>query len=101
MTSLSSSVPLGIATFNGKGNIQDITLANDPIDPRVISVDGNASLQVTMTDGGAAATDTIAITLWEKSGGLWLPAIGTALKLLSKHSTEETFRFAELSQGSS
>ncbi len=84
MTSRSSSVPLGIATFNGIGNIQDITLANDPIDPRVISVDGNASLQVTMTDGGAAATDTIAITLWEKSGGLWFASNWNGVKTVEQ-----------------
>ena len=69
MTSLASSVANGTASFNGKGNIQDITFANDPLDPRVIAVDGNASLQVTMTDGGGS--DSIAITLWNKTGGLW------------------------------
>ena len=55
------------ATFNGKANIQDIT---DPL--HVISIDGNATLQVTMTDQGEpGSSDTIAITVWNKSGGLW------------------------------
>jgi hypothetical protein len=55
------------ATFNGKATIQDIT---NPLAP--ISVDGNASLQVTMTDTGEpGSADTIGITLWNKSGGLW------------------------------
>jgi len=57
----------GTATFNGKASIQDIT---DPYNP--ISIDGNATLQVTMTDRGDPGTkDSIGITLWNKSGGLW------------------------------
>jgi len=57
----------GTATFNGKANIQDIT---DPLSP--IAVDGNATLQVKMTDRGEPGnTDSIAITVWNKSGGLW------------------------------
>ena len=71
MTSLSQQPATATApakaTFNGKANIQDIT---NPLN--VISVDGNASLQVVMTDGGEPAeTDSIAITLWDKNGGLW------------------------------
>jgi hypothetical protein len=62
----SSTCP-GTATFNGKANIQDIT---NPIAP--ISIDGNASLQVTMTDKGEpGSSDTIGITLWDKNGGMW------------------------------
>src|SRR3989442_16032860 len=54
------------ATFNGKANIQDIT------NPLVMSIDGNATLQVTMTDKGEpGSSDTIGITIWNKSGGLW------------------------------
>jgi hypothetical protein len=66
LTSLSTSAD-GTATFNGKASIQDIT---NPLAP--ISVDGNASLQVTMTDKGEpGSADTIGITVWNKSGGLW------------------------------
>ncbi|OLE78178.1 MAG: hypothetical protein AUG06_11440 [Actinobacteria bacterium 13_1_20CM_2_65_11] len=55
------------AVFNGKASIQDIT---DPLNS--ISIDGNATLQVTMTDYGTPATsDTIGITVWNKSGGMW------------------------------
>jgi hypothetical protein len=56
----------GTATFNGKANIQDIT---DPAHP--ISIDGNATLQVDMTDTGNVNTDTIGITVLNKAGGLW------------------------------
>lgn len=69
MTSLSvqTSTVGGNATFNCKANIRDIT------NPLVaISIDGNASLQVTMTDNGQPGTnDSIAITVWNKTGGLW------------------------------
>jgi hypothetical protein len=55
------------AAFNGKASILDIT---DPLSH--ISIDGNATLQVVMTDAGdLGTTDTIAITVWSKSGGLW------------------------------
>jgi hypothetical protein len=55
------------ATFNGKASIQDIT---DPLAPE--GIDGNATLQVTMTDKGEPGTyDTIGITVWNKAGGLW------------------------------
>jgi hypothetical protein len=56
-----------MAVFNGKANIRDIT---DPLNP--ISVDGNGTLQVTMTDKGEpGSADKIAVTLWNKSGGVW------------------------------
>lgn len=59
--------PAATATFNGKANIRDVT---DPANP--VSVDGNATLQATMTDSVQSGTaDTIAITVWKKSGGLW------------------------------
>jgi Big-like domain-containing protein len=55
------------ATFNGKASIIDIT---DPLAP--IAIDGNATLQVKMTDNGdPGLTDSIAITVWNKNGGLW------------------------------
>ena len=62
----SSSNPAA-AVFNGKANIQDIT---DPLS--VIPIDGNATLQVAMTDKGEpGSSDSIAITVWNKAGGLW------------------------------
>ena len=73
MTSLSvnstinSSHPYPTAVFNGKANITDIT---NPLLP--VSVDGNATLQVTITDRGEpGSSDGIGITVWNKSGGLW------------------------------
>ncbi|WP_462219209.1 T9SS type A sorting domain-containing protein, partial [Ferruginibacter sp.] len=55
------------ATFNGKANITDIT---NPLLP--VAVAGNAVLQVTMTDmGEPGSSDKIAITVWDKDGGLW------------------------------
>src|SRR5262249_5191628 len=55
------------ATFNGKASIQDITYPNN-----VLSIDGNATLQVTMTDKGEpGSSDTVGITVWNKAGGVW------------------------------
>jgi hypothetical protein len=55
------------ATFNGKASIQDITDPNNPI-----SIDGNATLQVTMHDyGSPGSNDTVGITVWNKAGGVW------------------------------
>jgi hypothetical protein len=62
----SAACPIA-AIFNGKASIQDIT---DPLN--TISIDGNATLQVTMTDyGSPGTTDAIGITVWNKSGGMW------------------------------
>jgi hypothetical protein len=55
------------AQFNGGANIQDIT---NPL--ASVSVAGNNSLQFNMTDYGTPGTsDTIGITLWNGSGGIW------------------------------
>jgi hypothetical protein len=55
------------ATFNGKANIQDVTNPNAPV-----SIDGNATLQVNLTDRGEpGANDTIAFTVWNKNNALW------------------------------
>lgn len=67
MTSLSVQVNEGKAIFIGKGNLRDIT---DPLNP--VSVEGNGVLQVTMNDNGEpGSTDTIGITLFSRSGGVW------------------------------
>jgi hypothetical protein len=66
-TKVGTSTTPGTATFEGKASIQDIT---NPLAP--VSVDGNATLRVTMTDKGEpGSSDTIGITVWNKSGGLW------------------------------
>jgi hypothetical protein len=65
-TSATASCPI-TANFNSKANLQDIT---NPAAP--FPVDGNATLQVNMTDRGEpGANDTIGITVYNKSGGLW------------------------------
>lgn len=69
MTSLAvqTTTAGGTATFNGKASITDITVPTAPL-----SVDGNASLQVTMTDNGEpGASDAIGITVFNKAGGLF------------------------------
>jgi hypothetical protein len=55
------------ASFTGKANIQDIT---NPLSP--VAVDGNATLQLWMTDNGEpGANDTFGIQVLNKSGGVW------------------------------
>jgi hypothetical protein len=82
MTSLNvktSSVG-GTATFNGKASIQDITNPTSPF-----SVDGNAALQVIMTDKGEpGSTDSIAITVGNKAGGLWFASNFNGVKTLEQ-----------------
>ena len=57
----------GTATLNGKVSIRDITNPSAST-----TVDNNATLQVTMADLGQPGTpDAIAITVWNKKGGLW------------------------------
>jgi len=80
ITSLSTNPATGTATFNGKANIQDVT---DPLSP--ISIDGNATLQVTMTDRGEPGnTDTIGITVWNKNGGLWFSSNWNGLRTIEQ-----------------
>jgi len=55
------------ANFTGKASIQDVT---DPANP--VSVDGNATLQLWLTDNGEPGfLDTIGIQVVNKNGGLW------------------------------
>ena len=67
LTKVGTATAPGTATFEGKASIQDIT---NPLLP--VSVDGNATLKVTMTDAGEpGSSDKIGITVWNKLGGLW------------------------------
>ncbi|MCK5217385.1 MAG: PKD domain-containing protein, partial [Methanosarcinales archaeon] len=69
------------ATFDSKANIQDIT---DPLNP--ISIDGNAALQMTLTDNGEpGSSDSIAITLWNKNGGLWYSSNWDGIKTIEQN----------------
>jgi beta-glucosidase len=55
------------ANFSGKANITDVT---DPLNP--ISLEGNATLQLWMTDNGEPGTsDTLGIQVLSKNGGMW------------------------------
>jgi N-acetylneuraminic acid mutarotase len=57
----------GTATFNSDAMIQDVT---HPHQSHLI--DGNASVQVRMTDSGTPRTaDSIAITVFNTDGGVW------------------------------
>jgi len=67
------------AVFNGKASIQDITDPNN-----VISIDGNATLQVTMTDYGSPSADTIGITVWNKAGGMWFSSSWSGTKTVEQ-----------------
>jgi len=67
-TALSSMGVDGMqANLSGKANIQDVT---NPLAP--VSLDGNATLQMWMTDNGEpGANDTIGIQVLSKNGGTW------------------------------
>lgn len=57
----------GKAVFNMQASIQDIT---DPDNP--VSLEGNASLQIEITDNGEPGkADMIGISLLSRNGGLW------------------------------
>ncbi len=65
MTSL--AINDNTAIFNGKASIEDITDLDN-----IISVEGNAVLQVEMVDNGEpGTTDLLSITVWDKKGGMW------------------------------
>ena len=69
-----SFATLSGSTWPGYGRTVTLTPSNP------ISVDGNATLQVTMTDYGSPGTsDTIGITVWNKLGGTWFSSnwVGT------------------------
>jgi hypothetical protein len=67
-TNLSSlGVTGNTGNLTSKANIQDVTDPNNPV-----SVDGNATLQLSMTDNGEpGSSDTIGIQVINKQGGLW------------------------------
>ncbi len=52
----------------------------------MISIDGNATLQVDMTDNGEPGTlDTIGITVWNKSGGMWFSSNWNGTKTVQQN----------------
>src|SRR5437016_220191 len=57
------------AQFNSKASIQDIT---NLLVPLSVPGSGNSALQFNMTDyGSPGSSDTVGITLWNGSGGIW------------------------------
>jgi hypothetical protein len=68
------------AVFTGKAVITDVTDAAAPL-----PVDGGATLQVTMTDRGEPGrSDTIAVTVWNRSGGLWFASRWDGVRTLEQ-----------------
>ncbi len=68
------------ANFTGKANIQDIT---DPLNP--IAIDGNATLQLWMTDKGEPGTsDTLGIQVLSKNGGMWFSSNWSGTKTVEQ-----------------
>ncbi|MGH8992936.1 MAG: MBG domain-containing protein [Acidimicrobiia bacterium] len=66
-TSISVDVKNGKAVLQAKANVQDITVPTAPV-----SIDGNASLTLTMTDKGEPGTaDSVGLQVLSKSGGLY------------------------------
>jgi hypothetical protein len=56
-----SSTCFGLADFRSKANLADVT---DPLAP--VSLGGNLTLQITMSDKGEpGSSDTIGVTLWD------------------------------------
>ena len=86
MTSLSVNAKVATAKtaiFNGKGNLQDITNPQAPV-----SLGGNLTLQVSMTDKGEPGkNDLLGITVFNNSGGIlystYWDGVKTAEMLLS------------------
>ena len=80
LTSLSLVSATGRAVFSGKASLQDVT---DQLNP--IAVDGNATLHVTVADNGEpGGGDTLAITVWNKQGGLWFASHWDGVKTLEQ-----------------
>ena len=67
----------GSATFEARATIKDVT---DPLN--VISIDGNALLRITVSDGGNIAADRIGATLWNKDGGLYFSSLWDGIRTL-------------------
>jgi hypothetical protein len=79
ISSLGVAVPK--ANFTGKANIRDIT---NPLNP--ISVDGNATLQLWLTDNGELGSkDTLGIQVLNKNGGTWFASNWNGTKTVEQN----------------
>jgi hypothetical protein len=81
MTSLSTKPTTigGASTFKGKASIQDITEPGNPV-----PVD-TGTFEITMTDNGQpGSSDTIGLTIWNTSGGMWFSSNWSSTKTLEQ-----------------
>jgi 6-phosphogluconolactonase (cycloisomerase 2 family) len=70
----------GIATFTGRATIRDVTF---PLN--MVTIDDGAVLQVVVNDKGEPGrNDTIAVTLWSRSGGLWFSSNWNGVKTVEQ-----------------
>jgi hypothetical protein len=67
------------ADYAGTGTIQDITNSSSPI-----TLYSGATLQVTMTDNGSPASDTIGITILTPGGALWFSSAWNGTKTVEQ-----------------
>src|SRR5262249_54014558 len=63
-------------SFGSKATIEDVTNPNSPI-----TVDGGATLQMTVTDG---SPDTAGVVLQKKDGGVWFSSGWDGTKTVEK-----------------
>jgi hypothetical protein len=69
----------GVMSFSAKSVIQDVT------NPAAqVSVDGGATLQITVTRGTDGSPDLVAVSVQKKSGGMWLSTSWNGLTTAQK-----------------
>jgi hypothetical protein len=69
------------ASFTGKASIQDVT---DSLN--VVAIDGNATLQLWLTDNGEPGTkDTLGVQVLSKSGGTWFSSNWNGTKTVEQN----------------
>jgi hypothetical protein len=79
-TTLATATKPASSVFIGKATIQDITN-----DDKIVLVESNAVLQVTMTDAGEPGKyDMIAIQVQNKAGGLWFASNWTGTQTVQQ-----------------
>ncbi|HEX7976664.1 MAG TPA: hypothetical protein VF498_19805, partial [Anaerolineales bacterium] len=80
LLSLTVDPASGQASVTAKATIKDITDPNLPV-----TLDGNATLQLTMDDNGDPGSgDTLGVTIWNKSGGLWFASNWNGVKTVEQ-----------------
>jgi hypothetical protein len=69
----------GQASFGSKAVVQEVTNPGKPV-----SIDGGATLQITLKDGGSGSYDMVAVSVQKKSGGVWISAAWDGVKTVQK-----------------